>query len=173
MRLLQSFVIVGLLSLNTAAFGQYAYTYYQPSCATGTCPQQVQYVQAPVRYVVQPQGQYVQPAAYAPQAAPATGCDAAGFLGWLNGVRAAYGLCAVGYDANLEYWAAQNNAAQLAHGLGHWVMGTARRQNAAWNTGFPGPAWMASPGHQSALLDPTIRWIGIAFTGAYCTFSAN
>jgi uncharacterized protein YkwD len=186
MNYLKSFLILGLLSINTTAFGQY--TYYQ-ACPTGTCPNQVQ-VQQPVRYyypqATQPvQYYYTQPVQYAqqavvqpqtaPVAAPATtqgGSDPYGFLNWLNGVRASYGLCLVGYDANLSNWAAMNNNAQLASGLGHFVMGPARRQNSAWNTGFPGPMWMASPGHRAALLDPTIQWIGIATAGAYWTFSA-
>jgi uncharacterized protein YkwD len=99
--------------------------------------------------------------------------DPYGFTNWLNNTRAAYGLPAVGYDPNLESWASQNNAQQAAYGMGHFVMGPARRQNAAVG-GFPGieSMWMASGGHRAALLDPTIRWIGIAAYGAYWTFNA-
>ncbi|MHB1560372.1 MAG: CAP domain-containing protein [Isosphaeraceae bacterium] len=106
-----------------------------------------------------------------PAAAPAS--DAYGFLSWLNSTRAAYGLSAVGYDANLESWASANNAQQAARGMGHYVMGPARRQNSAMG-GFPGveAMWMASPAHRAALLDPTIQWIGIAGYGAYWTFNA-
>lgn len=100
------------------------------------------------------------------------GYDPYGFLGWLNSVRASYGLSAVGYDQNLSNWAAMNNNQQHARGLGHFIMGPARRQNAAMTGGFPGGMWMASAGHRSALLDPTISWIGIAATGAYWTFNA-
>jgi uncharacterized protein YkwD len=58
--------------------------------------------------------------------------------------------------------------------MGHYVMGPARRQNSAMG-GYPSIAsmWMASPAHRAALLDPTIRWIGIASLGAYWTFNAN
>lgn len=101
------------------------------------------------------------------------GADPYGFLGWLNSTRASYGLGAVGYDPNLTAWADQNNAQQAARGMGHHVMGPARRQNAAWMTSLPCDAWMASPGHRAALLDPTITWIGIAAAGAYWTFNAN
>jgi hypothetical protein len=96
-----------------------------------------------------------------------------GFTAWLNSTRAAYGLPAVGYDPNLENWAAMNSAQQAASGIGHFVMGPARRQNSAMG-GFPGieSMWMASPAHRAALLDPTIRWIGIASYGAYWTFNA-
>src|SRR5579885_1611942 len=96
-----------------------------------------------------------------------------GFKAWLNATRAAYGVPAVGYDPNLESWAAMNSAQQAASGIGHFVMGPARRQNSAMG-GFPGieSMWMASPAHRAALLDPTIRWIGIASYGAYWTFNA-
>jgi uncharacterized protein YkwD len=93
-------------------------------------------------------------------------------VGWLNATRASCGLGPVGYDQNLSNWAAQNNNAQAAYGMGHFVMGPARRQNSAMGAGFPGAMWMASPAHRSALLDPTISWIGIAAAGAYWTFNA-
>jgi uncharacterized protein YkwD len=100
--------------------------------------------------------------------------DPAAFLAWLNATRAAYRLPAVGYDPNMEAWAHQNNLRQAAGGIGHFVMGPARRQNAAWNAGFPGveAMWMASPGHRAALLDPTITHIGIAWYAGYSTFNA-
>jgi uncharacterized protein YkwD len=99
--------------------------------------------------------------------------DPYGFTAWLNSTRAAYGLPAVGYDPNLESWAAMNSAQQASSGIGHFVMGPARRQNSAMG-GFPGveSMWMASPAHRAALLDPTIQWIGIAAYGAYWTFNA-
>lgn len=100
--------------------------------------------------------------------------DPYGFTAWLNSVRAQYGLPAVGYDANLSNWANANNAQQQARGLGHHVMGPARRQNSAvGNSGSIGTQWMNSPAHRAALLDPSIRWIGIAGMGAYWTFNAN
>lgn len=112
------------------------------------------------------------PAAQPAPAASAGASDPYGFLSWLNSVRAQYGLGAVGLDSNLSNWAAMNNNAQLARGLGHFVMGPARRQNSAMGAGFPGAMWMASPAHRAALLDPTITWIGIAAAGAYWTFNA-
>ena len=114
------------------------------------------------------------PTAAAPAAAAPTyaASDPYGFLSWLNSTRASYGLGAVGYDQNLSNWAAQNNNAQMAQGLGHFVMGPARRQNSAMGAGFPGAMWMGSPAHRAALLDPTISWIGIAAAGAYWTFNA-
>ena len=107
-------------------------------------------------------------------AATAPAGDAYGFTAWLNATRASYGLPAVGYDPNLESWAAVNSAQQAARGLGHFVMGPARRQNSAMG-GYPGieSMWMASPAHRAALLDPTIQWIGIAAYGAYWTFNVR
>ena len=117
----------------------------------------------------------VQPVTYTP--APVEGVvpqfDPYGFTNWLNNVRASYGLQAVGHDPNLSNWAAMNNSQQQARGLGHYVMGPARRQNSAWGGGFPGSMWMGSGGHRAALLDPTIRWIGIAASGAFWTFNGN
>lgn len=121
-------------------------------------------------------GQAVQQAGGSPAPGPAaSGGDAAGFLAWLNSTRAAYGLPAVGYSAEVEASCRQNNILQAARGMNHWFMGCHRRQNAAWGLGFPGveSAWMGSPGHCSALLDPTIRWIGIAWLNGYCTFGGS
>lgn len=144
---------------------------YRPTYTYTTQPQVV----APVRAA---QPVYVQPAATQPtytyaQPAQGGGGDAGGFLAWLNATRASYGLSAVGYDANLASWAAANNAQQNARGLGHFVMGPARRQNSAMGSGSSiASMWMNSPAHRAALLDPTIRFIGLAGSGAYWTFNA-
>jgi len=106
-------------------------------------------------------------------AAVAPAGDPYGFTQWLNSVRAGYGLPAVGHDPNLSSWAAVNNGQQQARGMGHHVMGPARRQNSAMgHYASIGAMWMNSPAHRAALLDPTIRWIGIAGLGAYWTFNA-
>jgi uncharacterized protein YkwD len=109
----------------------------------------------------------------APAAVQVPATDPYGFTNWLNATRAQYGLPAVGYDPNLEGWAAVNNSHQNSRGLGHFVMGPARRQNSAMGhyTAI-GSMWMASPAHRAALLDPTISFIGIAGAGAYWTFNA-
>lgn len=125
----------------------------------------------PTTLVTQPA---MQPMVAQPQPQPAYYYgDPYGFTGWLNATRAQYGLPAVGYDPNLSAWASQNNAQQNARGMGHHVMGPARRQNSAMGgyASVPG-MWMASPAHRAALLDPTIRFIGIAGAGAYWTFNA-
>jgi uncharacterized protein YkwD len=105
------------------------------------------------------------------------------FLSWLNATRAQYGLPAVSWDEGLAGWAQQNNQQQVARdrggfgsGLGHWTMGAARRQNAGWNyrdAREAGASWMTSPGHRAALLDPTIRRIGLARMGSYWTYDAS
>jgi uncharacterized protein YkwD len=150
----------------------------QPTYATQTVQATTpgtQYIQT--SYVTQATSQPAAPAATATTetvAAPAAPAgDPYGFTAWLNATRAAYGLAAVGYDPNLASWAAMNNNSQAAYGIGHFVMGPARRQNSAMG-GFPGieSMWMGSPAHAAALLDPTIRWIGIASYGAYWTFNA-
>lgn len=111
---------------------------------------------------------YQQPVAYQQPSG-----DPYGFTAWLNGVRSQSGLGAVGYDASLSEWASVNNGQQQARGMGHHVMGPARRQNSAMGD-FPSVTsmWMASPAHRAALLDPSISWIGIASMGAYWTFNA-
>lgn len=111
------------------------------------------------------------PAGQTPQ--PASSIDPYGFTHWLNSVRAQYGLRPVGYDPNLTNWAAVNNQHQASRGMGHFVMGSARRQNAAMgNYATIGAMWLNSPAHASALLDPTIVAIGIAGYGTYWTYNA-
>ena len=128
---------------------------------------------APVASYATPQIPARVPPAQAYQPAQ-SGADPHGFVAWLNQTRAGYGLPPVSYDPNLESWAQQNNAAQNARGLGHFVMGPARRQNSAMgNYGSIGAMWMASPAHRSALLDPSIRFVGLAGSGNYWTFNAN
>jgi uncharacterized protein YkwD len=133
---------------------QRTYTYSQPGYSYGTFRQN-----GPGGYV---------------QASYATTGDPSGFTNWLNGIRASYGLRPVGYDPNLEAWGQTNNGHQHSRGMGHHVMGPARRQNSAMGSYSQiGAMWMASPAHQAALLDPTITRIGLAGSGAYWTFNAN
>ena len=128
-------------------------------------------VARPAATVAQPAQARVATAAPAAAAAPAG--DPYGFTNWLNGIRASYGLPPVGHDPNLSQWANVNNGQQQARGMGHHVMGPARRQNSGMgNFASVGVMWMNSPAHRAALLDPTIRWIGIAGMGAYWTFNA-
>ena len=72
-----------------------------------------------------------------------------------------------------ESWAAVNNSHQNSRGLGHFVMGSARRQNSAMgNFASIGSMWLGSPAHASALLDPSITYIGLSGSGSYWTFNA-
>lgn len=113
---------------------------------------------------------YAQPA-YA-QPAYQSG-DPYGFTAWLNGVRAQNGRGPVGHNPSLSGWAAANNGQQQARGMGHHVMGSARRQNSGIGAASTvWSMWMASPAHQAALLDPTITMIGIAASGSFWTFNA-
>jgi uncharacterized protein YkwD len=143
----------------------YAQPTYQAADAGGGAPGASSVPVVPASYEA---GQPVQTGE-----ATAVAGDPYGFTNWLNATRAAYGLPSVGYDPNLANWAAMNNNHQASFGIGHFVMGPARRQNSAMG-GFPGieSMWMASPAHAGALLDPTIQWIGIAALGAYWTFNA-
>jgi uncharacterized protein YkwD len=100
--------------------------------------------------------------------------DVSGFCQWLNSYRARHGLGAVSVDPGLNSWAYQNSLAQASRGLGHFIMGVARRQNSGM-----GPyqavvqQWTQSGAHNAALLDPTITTIGIAQAGNYWTFNAR
>ena len=169
-RTLVSLSVLTLTALNAAveARAQQYVTYAPRAAVAPTTVQYRSYYQPPA------QPQAAAPVQYqaAPAAAPATG-DPYGFTNWLNGVRAQRGLAPVGYDPNLAAWANSNNAQQQARGIGHFVMGPARRQNSAMgHYASIGAMWMASPAHQAALLDPSIRMIGIAGLGAYWTYNA-
>lgn len=145
-----------------------------PSIAPAASPARVVISPAPATRPTAPSSnaQVVRTRPAVAVAAPAS--DPYGFTNWLNGVRASHGLPPVGYDPNLSNWAAVNNNQQQARGIGHYVMGPARRQNSAMGAyANIGSMWMNSPGHRSALLDPTIRWIGIAGQGMFWTFNAN
>jgi uncharacterized protein YkwD len=101
--------------------------------------------------------------------------DSLGFVAWLNGQRTSVGLSPVMWNEGMANAAAINNSYQVIYGIGHHAMAGARRQNASASMEYPALlyAWLASPGHRSALLDPTIQWVGIAFSGVYVTFSAR
>ena len=105
--------------------------------------------------------------------------DPWGFLAWWNGERARRGMAPVGYDGNLSNWAAKNNPPQLAARCsGHHVNPN------TWQIAFflwtPSPVeagngFLASPGHRSVLLDPSIKVAGIAMNtdGAGYAWTVN
>ena len=137
--------------------------YRQPACSAGSCPRPAQ----PVRTVTAARP------AYQPSVPPVV-CDPYGFTAWLNATRASYGLAAVSYDPNLAACAAVNNQHQAARGMGHYYFGSARRQNSAMgHYATIGAMWMQSTPHRSALLDPSIRFIGIAGLGTYWTWNGR
>jgi uncharacterized protein YkwD len=102
--------------------------------------------------------------------------DPYGFVAILNQMRASAGLPPVAYDPSLSAWASQNNAAQSARGLGHYV-NPGTYQNSGWNYGSAAAvaqAWLASPGHRAAMLAAGISRVGIAYgPGPYWTMNAQ
>jgi uncharacterized protein YkwD len=186
-----------VLSLTASSRAQSGYTYLP---AGAPLPPGYQYVSQPTTVASPAQGyaptyaqqptapattytyasNYAAPAAVAQPgvtyAAPATtadyGGDPTGFINWLNGVRAQYGLGAVAYDPGLAGEAAVNSQIQNSRGIGHFSMGSARRQNSAMGSiGSIGAMWLNSPAHRAALLDPSVRWMGLAGVGAYWTLN--
>lgn len=128
---------------------------------------------APAMEYAPPTGQ-VRTVAYttatAPAIQPQPQADPYGFTAWLNGVRAQYGLGAVGYDPNLAAWAAANSS----RGYRHSVMGPARRQNVGMGAfGAVCSMWLSSGAHRVALLDPSITQVGIAYVNGVWTFNGN
>ena len=124
---------------------------------------------------------YVTPPAPTPAPLPAPvvpggTTDPYGFLGRLNAIRASYGLRSVVHDANLSAWAARNNGAQFARGLGHHIV-PGCRQNAAVAPGYSAAQvaalWMGSKGHRATMLAPDITAVGIASNGRYWTMNAR
>lgn len=99
-------------------------------------------------------------------------CD---FCRWVNGVRARVGVAPVIHDGSLDADAQRNNTYQQGRGLGHFFMGRARRQNAGMcpTLAVACQMWLVSPGHYSALVDPTVRFIGVASLGQWHTYSAR
>lgn len=115
----------------------------------------------------------------APMAAPAyaqaspvapSSADPGSFVAWINSVRSRSGLRPVAWSQDMAADAAQNSA----RGFGHFFMGRARRQNAGvGQLGAVESAWLASPAHASAILDPSITAVGLAGVGGVWTFAAR
>jgi hypothetical protein len=102
-------------------------------------------------------------------AAPAHAQDG-GFTALLNRARAARGLAPVAYDAGLASWAASNNAAQCASGLGHFVQcGTGQVAASAWDAASALAMWTGSPGHYAILFSPTATTCGFSVGGGFAT----
>jgi len=97
------------------------------------------------------------------------------FVALLNQARAARGLGPVAYNAQAVVVARQNNAAQMARGLGHWVLGgfgqcSAVGFNDAASALF---AWTNSPGHAAIIFAPSLASVGFDTMGGCCTVSTT
>ncbi len=94
----------------------------------------------------------------------------------INAERARHGLSALAHEPALTLWAESNNAQQRARGMGHFVLGPCIRQNVAWGQRDIASvvyAWMCSPGHRAAILQPDATYCGGAFDGSYWTWSCS
>ncbi len=94
----------------------------------------------------------------------------------INVERAKHGLSALAHEPALTLWAESNNAQQRARGMGHFVLGPCIRQNVAWGQRDIASvvyAWMCSPGHRAAILQPDATYCGGAFDGSYWTWSCS
>ncbi len=93
----------------------------------------------------------------------------------INAERTAHGLRALAHEPTLVAWASQNNEQQMFRGMGHWVLGTATRQNAAWGQQSIAQVvreWMYSPGHRAAILAWDVTHCGGSFDGLNWTWNA-
>lgn len=100
---------------------------------------------------------------------PAQG-DAYGFTSWINGVRARYGLHALAWSADAAAHAAINSA----RGFGHSYLGGTRRQNVGVGQLQTVEAmWLQSSAHLSAIVDPSVTEVGIAYVNGVWTMNAR
>ena len=112
----------------------------------------------------------VQQVSYATQATTTAEGDAYGFVSWINGVRARYGLRALAWSADAAAHAAINSA----RGFGHTYMGGTRRQNVGMGSlGQVEQGWLASPGHFEAIVDPSVTEVGLAYVNGVWTMNAR
>lgn len=154
----------------------------RPSCQQGAIPQMQQWAPAAT-----PQT----PASPAPStAAPVTAEDGTprnltypvaytttepaqdqfGFLNWINSVRAHARLPMLRWSDDLAAHAAINSS----RGFGHSYMGGTRRQNVGMGAlGTVEAMWLQSPGHWSAISDPTITEVGLAYVNGVWTMNAR
>src|SRR5689334_23288151 len=108
-----------------------------------------------------------------PGAARGQSGDPTTFTDQLNAARAARGLAPVAYNPEAVAVARQNNASQMAWGLGHWVCGSFGQCSAV---GFNDAAsalmaWSNSPSHAAIIYAPSLASVGFDATGNCCTVS--
>lgn len=103
--------------------------------------------------------------------------DPYGFILWLNAYRGDRGRPPVVYDAYLAGLAMANCSMGFGHhGPGGFPFGHphSRRENVGVGPGQAvWPMWTTSPAHNDALLDPTIRSVGIAYVNGVWTMNAR
>lgn len=96
--------------------------------------------------------------------------DQFGFLNWINSVRARVRLPMLRWSDDLAAHAAINSS----RGFGHSYMGGTRRQNVGVGAlGTVETMWLQSPGHWSAISDPTITEVGLAYVNGVWTMNAR
>ena len=142
----------------TAGYG-YTYSYQYAYAATTVRPTQQQTTTAVA----------VRQVSYQATTQPARG-DAYGFTSWINGVRARYGLHALAWSADAAAHAAINSA----RGFGHSYLGGTRRQNVGVGQLQTVEAmWLQSSAHLSAIVDPSVTEVGIAYVNGVWTMNAR
>ena len=176
---MRRFTLTVLLALSCVSFfsvsshaGKWKKAQSQSCGVRGACPTGLQ--SAPVyAYATTQQVPTAQPQATLATQPNASGDLRSEFLSHLNAGRAARGLSAVGYSAQAEQDCQVNNSHQRARGIGHFHLGSHRRQNAAMGSYSGGTlyrAWEASPGHAAGLFDSSLRVVGLAYDGLWATF---
>lgn len=101
--------------------------------------------------------------------------DPFGFGAWLNEVRRQASRPPLAYDPSLAAWAAQNNVYQQSRGMGHWYMGGASGQCAAWGQSSAlqaGQDWLGDPPHREILMGG-YSYYGIAQAGPFWTLDVR
>ena len=138
-----------------------------PGCNGTSCP--IPSTVAPVTAEDGSERNLTYPVAY--QTTESTGGDAYGFLSWINSVRARVRLPLLRWSDEMAYDASLNS--QYGR-LAHIYMGRARRQNAGIGAlGTVEAMWLQSPGHWSAIADPTITEVGLAYVNGVWTMNAR
>lgn len=101
--------------------------------------------------------------------------DPSGFVGMLNQARVARGLRPVYHDPNGAAVAHQNNLAQAAGGLGHWVTGGYGQVAAigAWDAKAALDMWTGSPSHAAIIFAPDLVSVGFSQWGSCATASTT
>ena len=101
--------------------------------------------------------------------------DDGGFVWMLNQARAARGLSPVAHNPAAVQVAAQNNALQLARGLGHHFLGGYGQVAAvgAWDAKAALDMWTGSPSHFAILFAPNLASVGFHQIGGVATASTQ